>query len=65
VQTLESLSNGGTLRLTIARWLTPNRNWIHDVGISPDIEVPYDPVKDGVDVDPQLDAALEYINALE
>ncbi len=65
VQTVAPLSNGGSIRLTIARWLTPNRNWIHELGITPDIVVAYDPVTDGVDVDPQLDAAIEYINNLE
>lgn len=64
VQTVQPLSNGGALRLTIARWLTPNRNWINDIGIVPNLEVPYDPATDGVDVDPQLDAAIAYINSL-
>lgn len=64
VQTVQPLSNGGALRLTIARWLTPNRNWINDIGIVPNLEVPYDPATDGVDVDPQLDAAISYINSL-
>lgn len=64
VQTVQPLSNGGALRLTIARWLTPNRNWINDIGIIPNLEVPYDPATDGVEVDPQLDAAIAYINSL-
>lgn len=64
VQTVQPLSNGGAIRLTIARWLTPNRNWINDIGIVPNLEVPYDPATDGVDIDPQLDAALAYINSL-
>ncbi|MFQ3647472.1 MAG: S41 family peptidase [Anaerolineae bacterium] len=64
VQTVQPLSNGGALRLTIARWLTPNRNWINDIGIIPNLEVPYDPATDGVDIDPQLDAAIAYINSL-
>jgi carboxyl-terminal processing protease len=64
VQTVQPLSNGGALRLTIARWLTPNRNWINDIGIIPNLEVPYDPATDGVDVDPQLDAAIAYIKGL-
>jgi carboxyl-terminal processing protease len=62
VQNIQPISNGGAIRITIARWLTPNRNWIHEFGITPDIEVPYDPATDGVDVDPQLDAAVEFIN---
>jgi carboxyl-terminal processing protease len=64
VQTVQPLSNGGALRITIARWLTPNRNWINDIGIVPNLEVLYDPATDGVDIDPQLDAAVAYINSL-
>ena len=26
---------GGAFRLTVARWLTPDGRWIHDVGIDP------------------------------
>lgn len=61
VQTLQPLSNDGALRLTIARYLLPSRRWIHDTGVEPDIVVPYDIVTDGVAIDPQLDAALDYL----
>jgi carboxyl-terminal processing protease len=30
---------GGAFRLTIARWLTPSKRWIHNVGIEPDVAV--------------------------
>ncbi len=60
VQTLQPLSNNGALRITIARYLLPSRRWIHEVGVTPDIVVPYDPAVDGVDIDPQLDAAIEF-----
>jgi carboxyl-terminal processing protease len=39
VQKLFPLPNGGTLKLTVAEWLTPDRNEINDLGITPDIEV--------------------------
>jgi carboxyl-terminal processing protease len=61
VQTLQPLSNEGALRLTVARYLLPSRRWIHDTGVEPDIVVPYDIVTDGADVDPQLDAAVDYL----
>lgn len=61
VQNVQPLSNGGGLRLTIARYLLPSRRWIHDVGVTPDIIVEYNPVEDGTDVDPQLNAALNLI----
>ncbi len=41
VQTPKDLPDGSNLKLTTAKWLTPNGNWIHKKGIAPDIEVPY------------------------
>jgi len=61
VQTWQSLVNGGGVRLTIARWLTPDRHWIHDQGIIPDMIVEW-PVegRDEQD-DPQLQAAVDWL----
>lgn len=39
VQTFIDLSDGSGLKLTIAKWLTPNGTWIHKVGITPDYPV--------------------------
>lgn len=47
--------NGG-FRLTIARWLTPNKTWIHTKGITPDVTVPTVATKPGED--PILAAGL-------
>ncbi|XEC94693.1 S41 family peptidase [Paenibacillus tarimensis] len=33
------LGDGSMLKMTIAKWLTPNGNWINEKGIEPDIEV--------------------------
>ena len=33
------LSNGGAVYVSIARWLTPDRNLIEGQGVIPDIEV--------------------------
>lgn len=61
VQTWQALVNGGGVRLTIARWLTPDRHWIHEQGITPDIIVAW-PVEDRTDeIDPQLNAAVDYL----
>ncbi|ATH92051.1 peptidase S41 [Bacillus glycinifermentans] len=35
VQNAENFSDGSTVKLTIAKWLTPNGNWIHEKGIEP------------------------------
>jgi carboxyl-terminal processing protease len=53
--TLLEGDNGG-YRLTIARWLTPKRFWIHGIGITPDVVVTTAPARPGDD--PVLDAAL-------
>jgi carboxyl-terminal processing protease len=40
VQTVQPLGNGVGLRLTTARYYTPSKKTIHEIGITPDIEVP-------------------------
>ena len=62
VQTIQPLSNGGGLRLTIARYLLPSRQWIHDVGVVPDIAIDYDPFEDGATGDLQLEAAIRFLS---
>ena len=53
--------NGG-FRLTIAKWLTPDKHWIHHVGLTPNVAVV---VPDGTpaDEDLVLDRALELLGA--
>jgi carboxyl-terminal processing protease len=50
--------NGG-FRLTIAKWLTPDKTWIHGAGITPDVVVTDSPARPGDD--PVLDAALKVL----
>ena len=61
VQQWQELSGeGGAFRLTVARWLTPDKRWIHRVGLTPDVVVALpDPVPAGSD--PILDKALEVL----
>ena len=33
------LSNGGEMKLSTAKWLTPKENWIHGKGVQADLEV--------------------------
>lgn len=62
VQELEKMSNGGILRLTIAKWFTPNDRTIDQTGIKPDIEVKNPEPKNGEEAkDVQLDAAIKYL----
>lgn len=61
VQRLFPLEDGSAVKVTIAKYFTPNGNDIHKVGIEPDVEVEFDSVKykdsDGEE-DNQLDAAV-------
>ncbi len=61
VQQLKSLKDGSSLKLTIAKWLTPNGISIEDEGITPDIEVDLTKEDFDNDRDPQLDKALELL----
>lgn len=39
VQITKPLSNGGMIKYTIQKWLSPNGNWINEKGIEPDIKI--------------------------
>lgn len=64
VQSQRDLVNGGGLRLTVARWLSPNRETIHGEGLIPDIIVEWDEEARRANPaeDPQLQAALDFFN---
>jgi carboxyl-terminal processing protease len=60
VQRPNELSDGSQLRVTIARWFTPDDVSIHGDGLAPDIEVEFpEDVAEGED--PQLERAVEYL----
>jgi carboxyl-terminal processing protease len=62
VQTWHPLINGGGVRLTIARWLTPEGNWIHEVGVTPNITIEWNPLTaEEFEDDIQLDAAVDFL----
>lgn len=42
VQNIIPLSDGDAVKLTTAKYFTPNGNYIHGVGIAPDVEVEYE-----------------------
>ncbi len=57
IQEAEDLGGGAGLHITIAKWLTPNGNWIHMKGLTPDARVDID-TKDPSH-DSQLERAVE------
>jgi carboxyl-terminal processing protease len=62
VQELVELGDGSSVKVTIARWLTPNGTSISEGGLAPDIEVEITPEDREAERDPQLEAAIEYLN---
>lgn len=61
VQELVKLDDGSSLKVTVARWLTPNGKSISEGGLTPDIVVERTQEDRVAEKDPQLDAALEYL----
>lgn len=58
VQELVDLSDGSAVKITVAKWLTPNGRAINKEGIEPDITVL---MPDDLKGDVQLDRAVQYI----
>ena len=63
VQEAMDLRGNAGLHVTIARWLLPGGDWIHDTGIEPDIEVELTIPEDEAEeiVDDQLRVAIEQL----
>src|SRR3990172_7479308 len=55
--------NKGALRITIAHWLTPHERQIHGIGLEPDVVVPLTEEDLLADRDPQLERAVELLQA--
>ena len=58
VQSLVELSNGDELKVTVARWYTPNGKNINKEGIKPDTQIGITVEDINASRDPQLDAAF-------
>ena len=67
VQTIFPLSDGDAVKLTTAKYFTPSGNYIHEVGVEPDIELEYEYLDpDGAEYERKFDnqilKALEVLN---
>ncbi|OYV63866.1 MAG: hypothetical protein B7X03_00305 [Parcubacteria group bacterium 21-58-10] len=62
VQTLIPI-DGGSLKVTVARWITPAGHWIMGNGITPDIKVAYAApgATEAPKVDPQMARAVQFL----
>ena len=64
VQELTNLSGGSSLRLTIAKWYTPDDRSIDEVGITPDVEIEMEFADLDTENDIQYQAAFDYLDNL-
>ncbi len=64
VQELVPIKGGGSLKITVAKWLTPEGNSISENGLTPDVEIKItsEDIENGED--PQLDKAIEVVKDL-
>ncbi len=62
VQEWLELDPVGGVKLTVSKWLTPNKRWIHRIGLTPDIAVTV-PADNPPEDDPVLERALEVLDA--
>ena len=54
--------NQGAVRVTIAKWLTPEGRTIHELGLTPDVAVELTDEDAAAKRDPQLDKAIELLS---
>ncbi|MBI2459035.1 MAG: S41 family peptidase [Parcubacteria group bacterium] len=62
VQTLEQIKDGSSVKITVAKWLTPKGYNINEQGIAPDVEVDLTLEDYNKNKDPQMDKAVEILS---
>jgi carboxyl-terminal processing protease len=63
VQTVYDLSDGSSVHITYAEWLTPHRRHISGQGLAPDLDVVISEEDRGQGRDTQLERAIEYLTS--
>jgi len=66
IQSLFDLADGSGLAVTVAKYETPNHTDIHKLGITPDVQVPLEPIsfsQIGTAEDSQYQAAIESLTS--
>ncbi len=63
VQELVPITDDTSLKITIARWITPNGTNLSAGGLDPDVVVPYTKEDADAGKDPQLDKAIELLHS--
>ena len=62
-QWVDLTDNSGGFRLTVAKWLTPAKRWIHTKGLTPDVAVAASVGSTTPTGDPYIDEALKALGA--
>ena len=63
VQEVQNLSDGSSLKITVAHWVLPSGKIIDHEGIEPDYEVAFPTSSTATSQDPQLDKALQVLQS--
>jgi carboxyl-terminal processing protease len=64
VQIINPLSNGGAVRVSIARWVTPDGNSVDETGLEPDVMIELD-LEAPEGQDNQLEAAIRALKGIK
>lgn len=63
VQEVVDITSDTLLKITVAKWLTPNGNLIHDKGLTPDYPVEFTKEDMEAKRDPQMNKAIELLKS--
>jgi carboxyl-terminal processing protease len=59
IQDAKDFEDGSGVHVTVAKWLTPSKEWVHETGITPDLVVERQDTDYEEGIDRQLDKVLE------
>ncbi len=59
IQDAKDFEDGSGVHITVSKWLTPEKVWVHGEGITPDLVVEQDEEDIKQEVDTQLETAIE------
>ncbi len=60
IQEARDFDDGSGLHLTVAKWLTPKKTWVHKVGVTPDVTIEITDEDIQNQYDSQLEKTLEF-----
>jgi len=64
VQEVETFKDGSSIRMTVAKWFTPNGRTVDKTGLNPDINVEQNEKDAEKKIDTQKEAAIKYLENL-